>query len=255
LADIDQLVKKCRSEVKMRPVLPLGQPMPLGSVGYLDGHAFRYVGTTDSLLDQRPAKPIPGEGRPAVEIVSGRDVTLSFHGKGESSQVFGDIAKGKARVEVTFNSEKSFLLAADILKIRMISEPSVLLAAMLRAYKAGVWEERYCFVFQVATVASYTAVLSRQAGAKLLLSVSAKIGSGPVSVGDMASGARFERQSGAVERIIAQKGTVAFYNAYRVKDSWFKAPKIEVATALAPDANLEEQRHAFGEARDAFEVV
>jgi len=245
MADIDQLVKKCQRELKMRPVLPLGQAMSLGSIGYLDGHAFRYVGTSNTLLGLPPGRAIPGQGRQRVEVTSGREVALTVYAKGETSQTFGNLAKGKARVEVTFGSDKSFLLGGQKLNVRTLLEPSSLIAAMFRAYSAGVWLEKYCFVFQVGIVGSYTAVMSHQSGAKLLLSAGASIGKGQISLGDLVGGAHYESQSGALEQIAGEKRFVAFFNAYRVKDGFFTGPRLQVAGNLPFKASAGQQRKAL----------
>lgn len=246
MADLDKLVAMSRrSHAKMRPVLPLGQPLELGMVGYLDDHAFRYLGRVQTMLGEPPGKPLKGGGVPVVDLVSGKEVDLAIHAKGTTSQAFGDIAKGKARVEMTFGSDKSFLLSAKDITIYTMEDPVILLAAMLRAFEAGMWQQEYCLVYQIGVAASYTGVLSRQAGAKLLLSTSAKLGKGKASVGDVAAGMSFERQSGALEQVVAPRKTTAFFNAYRVKKRWFTGPSVQVAASLPVGASGEEIRGAL----------
>jgi hypothetical protein len=231
MADIDKLIRKCRrGSVKMRPVLPLGQAMSLGMVGYLDDHAFRYVGTVETMLGMKPSKPLPGSGSSSVEIASGKDVALSGRMSGETSEAFGDLAKAKARIEVTFQSDRSFLLLAHDLTISTLANPAALLTAMQRAYGAGLWRKEYCFVYQIATAASYRAALSHQAGAKLLLSADAGVGPSGVSLGDLGGKTRFEAQSGAIEQLISNRPVRAFFNAYKVKDHFFRGPAVAVAS-------------------------
>jgi hypothetical protein len=256
VADIDKLVKMCRrGAVKMRPVLPLGQAMSLGMVGYLDNHAFRYVGTVETMLGGTAGKALPGEGLPSAELVSGKEVSLLARIKGETSETFGDIAKAKARIETTFGSGKSFLLTAPSVEIATMEEPVGLLAAMLRAYNAGLWKEEYCFVYQTGRPSSYRAALAHQSGAKLLLSVSGAVGQGPVSVGSLAAKARFEGQSGALEQLITNRPVTAFFNAYRVKDRFFRGPTVQVASKLSPNLPRDDIRAALKVSGNPFEQV
>jgi hypothetical protein len=246
MADVEKLIKKCRTgSLKMRPVLPLGQAMALGMVGVLDGGAFRYRGSVNTMLGEAPGRPLPGQGQPSVELTSGKDVSLSALAKGETSGTFGEIAKARARIEITLNSKNSFLVAARDIEILTLREPERFLAAMLRAYGAGLWLKNYCFVYQIGVVSSFQAVLSHQTGAKLLLSVAGALEQGPLSLGSLAIKPRYERQRGEVEQLIANKSIVAFYNAYCVKDPLFRAASVKVASALGPDTSPDDVRAAL----------
>ena len=99
MADINKLVRMCRrSAVKMRPVLPLGQAMSVGMVGFLDDDAFRYLGTVETMLGFSPGGSRTGKGPPRVLLVSGKDVSVLGRVNGETSETFGTIAKAKARI-------------------------------------------------------------------------------------------------------------------------------------------------------------
>jgi hypothetical protein len=253
VADIDKLIKKCRnSTLKMRPVLPLGQPMELGMVGVLDDGAFRYRGKVRTMLGQAPGKPLAGDGSPSIELISGKDVELSAHAGGETSEAFGDIAKAKARIEVSLDSKNSFLVAAHDIAILNLPEPERLLTAMLRAYGAGLWLKNYCFVYQIAVPSSFQAILSHQAGAKVLLSASGDVGQGPVSLGDVSVKLNYERQRGELEQLIASKPTTAFFNAYAVKPHLFKPASVKTASALAWDDAADEIKGALAAGASPF---
>ena len=255
MADLDELVKKCRkSPVKMRPVLPMGQPLSVGMVGYLDQHAFRYLGSVETILGEPTGKLLSGEGLPSVEVLSGKDVSISSYAKGQTSQAFGDFAKAKARVELTFSSGKSFLIAAQDLRIKTMTEPHVLLAAMLRAYSIGLWRKHYCLIYQIAWASSFRAVLSHQPGAKLLLSLAGELGDGPASLGSLAAKASYERQSGQLEQLITNKSVPAFFNAYRIKDRFFSGSAVEVAATVPAGSSLKDVQAALGRS-NPFERV
>jgi hypothetical protein len=256
VADIDKLVRMCRrGTVKMRPVLPLGQAMSVGMVGFLDGHAFRYLGTVKSMLGVSPGRSRTGKGPPGVQLVSGKDVSVSGRVKGETSETFGAIAKAKARIEVNFGSDKSFLLVAQRIEITTMSEPAQLLAEMLKAYKVGLWRKNYCFVYQVGVATGFRAALSHQTGAKLLLSTDATVAPGGVSLGDLGASAEYESLNGAVEQVVSDEPVTAFFNAYRIKDRLFKDATVEVASTLPSTVSRSESLRRLGAGKSPFEAA
>jgi hypothetical protein len=256
VADVDKLVRMCRrSTAQMRPVLPLGQAMSVGMVGFLDGAAFRYLGTVKTMLGVSPGRSRTGKGPPTVQLVSGKDVSASGRIEGETSETFGAIAKAKARIEVTFGSDKSFLLIAQRTAITTMSEPAQLLAEMLKAYKVGLWRKNYCLVYQVGVASTYRAALSHQTGAKLLLSTGATVAAGPVPLGDLGASANYESSNGAVEQVVSDEPVTAFFNAYRVKDRLFKDATVEVASALASTVSRSESLRRLGAGKSPFEAA
>jgi hypothetical protein len=237
MADLDKLVKKCRrGQLKMRPTLPLGQPMLLGNCGFIENQAFRYLGRSDTMLGTPPGEPVSGESHKSVEIVSGKDVDVTVRAHGEPSEAFKILIDAEAAVEITFASDKSFFVAADNVQIYTMQDPVVLLAAMLRLFNVGAWEKHFCFVYQIGVAASYSAALSYESSAKLLLNAEAKLAPGHLPVGRLAAGVGFARQSGSLDRIIAEDKVTAFYNAYQVKARFFRRPTVKTAAALGPDA-------------------
>ena len=256
MADLKSLVKKCRaSTLKMRPVLPLGQPLALGMVGFLDGEAFRYIGSVDTMLGTPPGPAQRGDSPISVDIISGKDVSVTTHGVGDTSEVFRGIAEAKARIEVTFASDKSYFLSAHDVAIQTMQDPNRLLGEMLRAYRAGLWQEEYCFIYQIGTAASLRAGLSHQSSAKLLLSASAAITAGPAPLASLGGKVGFERQSGALEQLVSNRPTRAFFNAYRVKARWFRGPTVKVASSVAPTAPAAEVTAALALKSSPFQRV
>ena len=254
MADINKLVKACRSKLKMRPSLPLGQPISLGAVGYLEDHAFRYLGTAEIMLGQPPGALISGTGTPEVAFSSGKEVSLSVHAKGQVSPTFGEIIDANGAIEVSLGSSNSYLIAAKDIAYSAMQDPVLLLRAMLERYSAGAWQKEYCFIYEIGTPASYTAMLSQQSGARVLLS--ADVAPGPaISVGDLGAGIGFKRQSGALDRLISDQRMPAFFNAYRVKERFFRAPAIKTATKIGPHASSAEVAAALGVTENPFELA
>ncbi|MFJ2595165.1 hypothetical protein [Streptomyces erythrochromogenes] len=256
MADLDKLVKKCKdSQIKMRPVLPLGQPISIGAIGYLENHAFRYLGTCETLLGLSPGQPLQGEGHPEFELVSGKDVHHDTHTHGQTSQAFGVIANANGAVEISFDSEKSFMIAARSVSVSTMPEPISLLGAMLDRFAVGAWREEYCVVYQIGVAENYTSVLSQQSGSKLLLSADGSAGKGGLSLGDLAVGTRFEQQKGALDRVIAAREVPAFFNAYKVKDRFFRGATTETATSLGKNPSADEIHQILGSTGSPFERV
>ncbi|MFF1636018.1 hypothetical protein, partial [Leifsonia sp. NPDC058248] len=253
---IEKMVEGCRSELQMRPTLPLGQPISLGTVGYLNDHAFHYLGTTEIMLGREPGNPIQGTGLPDVQISSGKDVSLSVLANGETSSTFGKIANLNGSIELSFNASDSFVVAAKDISITAMQNPILLFPAMIDRYTAGAWKEEYCFIYQIGTPTSFTAVISRQSGSRLLLDANTEVGEGAASLGDLAVGASFQRQSGAVDKIVCRNQVPAFFNAYRVKKPFLRKPKVVEAAAMIKDyASAEEIAAALGFDESPFESV
>lgn len=239
----------------MRPTLPLGQSMALGDCGFIEDNAFRYLGASDTMLGVPAGDPIPAESQQSVEIVSGKDVNITAHAKGEPSAAFNIVIDAEAAVEVTFASNKSFFVAAENVQVSTMKDPVVLLAAQLQLYNVGAWQEHYCFIYQVGIAASYSAALSHESSAKLLLNADAKLAPAELSIASLAAGVQFARQSGSVERVIAKRDVTAFYNAYRIKDRFFRGPTVKTAATLGPDAPADAIRKALDVAENPFERV
>lgn len=231
MADIDRLVNMCRREAKMRPVLPLGFAMKLGAIGRIEGGAFRQWGTSETLLAVAPGKPLTGGELPLVELQSGRDVQISALAKGATSATFGNLAKGKARIEVDMGSSRSFVAAAGDVKIKTLSEPHRLVNPMLRAYMDGLWDPDYVVVYEIGVAQRYSAILANIRDTKLLLSASAGIGSGALKAGDLAGNVSFEQQTSSTVKLIGGRNVVAFFNAYRVAESFWGKPVVRTAAA------------------------
>ncbi|WP_327385527.1 hypothetical protein [Streptomyces sp. NBC_01207] len=256
MADVDKLVKRCQnSTIKMRPVLPLGQPISIGAVGYLEDHAFRYLGTCETMLGLPPGQPLKGQGQPQFELVSGKDVHYSTHAEGQTSEAFGVIANANGAVEISFDSDESFLIAARDVSVSTMENPISLLQRMLDRFSVNAWKEEYCVVYEIGLAETYTSVISQQSGSKLLLSADGSAGKGGLSLGQLAVGSRFEQQKGALDRLIAAHQVPAFFNAYKVRDRFFTGATTETAASLGRHSSTDDIRRILGSTESPFERV
>ena len=135
-----------------------------------------------------------------------------------------------------------------------MQDPNRLLGEMLRAYRAGLWQEEYCFIYQIGVAASSGRALA-QSAAKLLLSASGTVTAGPVPLASVGAKFGFERQSGSLEHLVSNRPTRAFFNAYAVKPRWFRAPKVKVAASVAPTALADEVTAALALTSSPFTRV
>lgn len=234
MANIDRLVRHAKRVAKMRPVLPLGMPLALGSIGFLEDDAFRYWGTSDTLLGVPAVAAATGAPLPLVELQSGRDVQITALAKGETSKTFGHLAKGSARLEVSLGRSGSYVMAARDVRVKTLKEPHQLAVPMLRAYEQGLWDPDYIVVYEVGIAEAFTAVLAHEADTKVLVSTSVKVGSGKLEAGNLAAKLSFQSSTNSVEKLIGASKITAFFNAYRVHTDFWGRTTVRTAAARIP---------------------
>jgi hypothetical protein len=85
-----------------------------------------------------------------------------------------------------------------------------------------------------------TVILAKESETTVLLKASGKVAASAAANVDLAVGFRFVAATKAVTQISGGRNVSAFYDAYRVKDSWFSRPKLEkyrVDAAFGTDLN------------------
>lgn len=226
MADITTFVASTRQTFRMRPVLPLGQELALGSVGVLEGDVFHYRGSLTTLLGVKPGKNLaPTVVDTAKFVSSGLDVTLTVLPKGTPSATFPKVGKGRVRAEVGLANDTSFLLAARGVTTRALAETNVHLLAILGAFRDGTWQPDFVFVYEMGIPASCTAILGRSPVTTVLLEATVKTDPVAVGMAELAHGFGLKSQRPRTESLVGRTGKVAFFNAYRVRPGWF-APEL-----------------------------
>lgn len=226
-----QYVEKVRkSEIGMRPVLPLALPMDLGYVGTIDeSGGFNHRGTIGSMLGLNTlGGELPTQQSDMkVSITSGKSVQVGFNADAKTDGPLAQFANLRGKASISFGAENGFFAAVNGLKIRQLAEPQLLIRAVLNAYDQGRWGKDWAFVFRVGIAQRFTAILASEADTVVLLKASGKVAAAASSAVDVAAGFKFAASTKAVTQITGGKDTVAFYDAYRVKDTWFSGPKVE----------------------------
>jgi hypothetical protein len=136
-----QFVTKVRqSEISMRPVLPLSQPVDLGHVGTIaDDGTYQHRGTIASMLGLNSlGGELPKTESPMrVSITSGRDVSVNFGANAKTDGALSRFARLAGKASIEFGSSDSFFAAINGLQVRQLSEPQLLVNAVLSAYERG----------------------------------------------------------------------------------------------------------------------
>lgn len=226
-----QFVSKVRnSEIAMRPILPLAQPLDLGHVGTLaDDGAWGQRGTIQAILGLNSlGGELPSvDNDLRVSITSGKDVSVGFRADAKTDGLLKQFANLKGKASISFGSSNGFFLALQGLKIRQLAQPQLLVLAILNAYKAGHWEKNWVFVHQLGVAKKLTVVLSAERETTVLIQGAGKAALAAGTAVDMSAGFKFVASTKAVTQITGAKNLTAFYGAYRVRDRTFGSPTVE----------------------------
>lgn len=227
-----------KSEIGLRPILPLAHPLDIGHVGTVDSDGvFSQRGTIGSMLGLNSlGRELPiHDKRISVTVTSGKDVKVNFGAAAKTDGVLAQFGDIKAKASIEFGSSNSFFLAANGLRVRQLEEPQLLLYAILSAYKQRPrqWQKSWIFVDRLGIADHLTVILAKEANTTVLLkgSASAKIAS--AADVDVSAGFKFVASSKGVTQITGARKATAFYSAYRVRDGLFSAPAIDTVY-LAP---------------------
>jgi len=234
------------SEIGLRPILPLGQPLDIGHVATVgeDG-LIRHRGTISSMLGLnsigRELPPV--KSRISVSVTSGRDVKVNFGASAKTDGVLAQFGDIKAKASIEFGSTDSFFVALSGIRIRQLEEPQLLLNAILQAYEQRPrrWQKEWVFVDRIGIASSLTIVLARESATTVLLKASATARVARAAEADLASGFSFVASNKGVTQITGQRDVAAFYSAYRVRDGLFSEPQIDrfyKAVAFGTDLDL-----------------
>lgn len=243
-----------KSVIGMRPVLPLAQRVDLGSVGTIDDEGqFRYQGTIGSMLG---LNYLGGELEPVSKpdlqwsTTVGKNVRVGIGAKADTSGELAQFANAKGVATISFGAANSTFVAVKGLTVRGLAEPRLLMDAILSAYRRGAWSEDMVFVYQVGIAHNLTIIMSRDAGTKVALKASARVAAAAAADVDLAVGFKMQIATNAVEQVSGARNLVAFYNAYRVSDRWWKAPKVEQADMIAFGTEIKDVANPIAD--DAF---
>lgn len=223
MSQVERYIELTRkSAIKMRPVVPLGQPTAIGQVGVFDDDgAFDPLGTVEVMLGQGVGR-LSAAGPPVTHSLSSgkKDVTLMNFGAEIPSGTFQGLGAAKAHVEIEFHSDESFVWAAKDITIKQIEQLQLLLNAMIWAYQLGSWRKDYVVITQIGVAKSFTALLSAGRGSKVLLGASGKAQTpAKATIADLSVGFKAIAESALTEKMVCKRNVVAFYQAVKVNES------------------------------------
>jgi hypothetical protein len=225
MSGVASFVSAVQKGYGMRPVFPFEQPIAIGDIGTI-GEDGRWgpVSTTQERFKVALGgirRTIDGHG--TWNLSSGKDVSFKAYIKGETSELFPNVADAKARAEIHFASSEGFVFAARGVTIRAATEMSDVIAAIRKAYRnrdrgpeKKRWYEELRFVFAVGDADRYTAMLAKQSGTTVAAFGRGKVGP-PLSAAQLVAGVSFSVEVKEIESINESKARGRFYRAYRLK--------------------------------------
>ncbi len=240
-----ELVKRVQgSVIAMRPVLPLGQPLGLGSVGTIDDDGnFSYQGTIGTMLGLnnlgRELEPV---SLPSLQwsTTTGKDVSVGIGSRADTSGALSRFANLKGFATITFGSRDSTFIAVKGLTVRAFAEPKLFMNSMLSAYEDGIWTRDMVFVYRIGIARNITLVINSEAGTKVGFKASAKVAAAAAADVDLAAGFKMQIATNSVEQVSGARNLVAFYSAYRIGDPPIGKPKVVPAERILFGTELNE---------------
>ena len=225
---VDRYIQKARQEFKVRPILPFGLGLEIGTVGTLEDDQFVIRGTSQSILRVSPGATTPAvAGEQNWLLQSGRDVKATFVPAGQTSSLFPNLPSASARVELSFGRDDSYLCVVGQPKVTSLADPASLIGAISAAYSAGGWPAENVLVYQIVTAESLLVLGSKTKNTNILLSASGDVGVAGTSLAKISGTFGVMAQTQDVIRFESGGGAPVFYNAYRVKKSFLGGQSVE----------------------------
>lgn len=225
-----------KSEVGLRPVIPLAQPIGLGYVGEVDADGvWTHVGTLQTLLG---LNDLGGELPPQdkslnMSVTSGKSVKVAFGASASTDGVLAEFGNLKAKASISFGAENGFFLALDGLRVNQLAEPQKLHPAILTSYVLKQWQEDWVFIHQIGIAKKLTAIIASESDTTVLLKGSGQVAAKAAAEVDLSGSFKFVASTKAVTQITGGKNVAAFYGAYRVRKSLLKGASVEPFKLIA----------------------
>jgi len=218
------LIKSIQKKTDLRLMLPFGLGLRLGdivSVGR-DG-AFSLEGSTKSLLGLPIRARDPG-GPADIHRLSGKEVSCTFRNAGEASTLFPHLPSAKARFDISFASERSWLLAMTARRLQPLEEFNQFRGPILAAYERGVWKPDWAIVTGVATAARMTLLAARMRKTDIMLTLSATVTPETPVTAKLTADVSVTTTSQEITQCITETVMPVACTARRVRDPWWRNP-------------------------------
>jgi hypothetical protein len=252
MTDIRGFVRAVQDKYGMRPVMPFQAPIEIGDVGHVgkDG-----VWRPRSTIRQRFGIAPGGirsqsDARGVWQDQSGRNVKFHLYAKGQTSELYPNVADAKARTEIELGSARSFVFAAKGVTVQSATELDDVIKAIRTAYhnrrhlpEDRRWDKELAFIFAVGSASSFVAMLAESGNTKLAVMGRAKVGP-PAAPAELTASIRFGSESNELQKVNQRPAPKCFYRAYKLNPSillkWTreKPQEVQFSTAnllLTPD--------------------
>jgi hypothetical protein len=221
------LCKAFYAKAKVLLVEPLGSTVELGDVGYFDDGQWVAVGTTRSFfgLDLDASR---GTSEPnSFDGKSGKGLTFEAFADGETSALSPDVASAKARAEITFGVEDSFVMNVKDQTVDAARDLAEVMSAIRYAYRyrgdlpsGRGWEKKYAVVVGVASALSVTALSASSRNATAVISGGAAL-QAPTAPVDLDASMKVTLNKNSVDKLWRRPADGYAIQALRIKPSVF----------------------------------
>lgn len=248
------LIKSIQDDTDLRLIVPFGLTLQMGDVISVspDGE-FTLQGNVKSLLGASTGRS--RAGNPVdMSWSSGNNVEVAFHAGGKASTVFPDLPAASARLEVSFGSAKSWLLAMRGRKLRSLENLDRFRVPILDAYRRGVWKPDWALVTTVGEASRMTLLAARSRNTKVALSLGAKVAANAGLKAQLTAGVSIAAANQQITQCITSRRTAVSCGALRVRDPWWRSPYVtDLAEVAAPSEDpIKADRDEFWEDVDAL---
>jgi hypothetical protein len=169
------LLEDIQRQAGLRLISPFGLDLRLGDVVSVgkDG-TFQLEGNAKSLLGVEPGRRRVGKSAD-FDKSFGKGFSYEFLAASRASTLLPHLPAASAALAVTFDSEKSWILALAGHKLRVLAEVNTLRKPILDAYDQKVWRRNWALITGVHTADQVTLLAAREADTKFSLGLGAKV--------------------------------------------------------------------------------
>jgi len=198
-----------------------GDLLELGDVGVLQNGQFRGRTTLKELkIPYQVSGPGPVQN---LQYTSKSGTSLSIDSSVTAPQPFS----ASAAIKLEFNQEGAFLFHASKVRNRQLDNRLALAAAILRSFKANIWQQEWKLIESVHMAECATVVVSEDDSAALSFQANAKSALGAIPLADPQVNINVSSSRGRMFQVIAGQNLRPLYACIGVKASWLTDPVVE----------------------------
>lgn len=230
------LIKSVQEDLDLRLILPFGLNLHLGDVISVDRSGnFSLEGSAQSLLGVALDAPRPPAADVDLYRTVGDNASVEFHPAGQASTLFPNLPAASAKIDIEFQSAKSWTLALVGRKLSSLDELNGFRQAILSAYSSGVWKPDWALVTTIGTADAMTLLAAETSDTKIGLTLSGTVDAGAAMQAKLTAGATVAAASNEITQCLLSNPAPVACTALRVRDRWWQAhPDVTDLRDIAP---------------------